>query len=127
MKEDLARLLLRLTLGVLLLLHGVAKITGDIGYIRQMLEANGLPGMLMYGVYAGEVLAPLLLILGWYSRVGAGLVIVNMLVIFAYAHRSEYFTLESSGGWALELQALYLATAVALLLTGPGRYAVNRR
>jgi putative oxidoreductase len=127
MKDDIAKLLLRLTLGILLLLHGISKITGDIGYIHRMVQANGLPGVLAYGVYVGEVLAPLLVILGWYSRVGAGLIVVNMLVIFAYAHRGDYFTIERSGGWALELQAFYLVTALAFLLTGPGRYAINRR
>lgn len=43
------------------------------------------------------------------------------------AHRGEFFRLTQHGGWQLELQGMFLATAVALVLLGPGRFAVNRR
>jgi putative oxidoreductase len=127
MKDDLGKLLLRLTLGILMLFHGVSKITGPIDYIHRMLARNGLPEWLAYGVYAGEVLAPLLLIIGWYSRVAAGIVVVNMMVIFWFAHRAELFTLGRGGGWALELEGFFLLTALALAVMGPGRYSINRR
>ena len=127
MKDDIGKLLLRVTLGVLLLFHGVAKITGGIEFLHRLMERNDLPSWLAYGVYAGEVLAPLLLIVGWYSRVGAGLVIVNMLVVFGYAHRADLLTMGRSGGWSLELEAFYLVCAIVVALIGPGRFAVNRR
>jgi putative oxidoreductase len=125
--DDVGKLVLRLALGVLVLLHGIGKLMGDISFIGRMLQGIGLPEYLSYGVYVGEVLAPLLLIVGWYSRVGALLVAVNMVFAIALAHQSELFRLERSGGWALELQGLFLFTAVALVLTGPGRIAINRR
>jgi len=43
------------------------------------------------------------------------------------AHRADLFNLATSGGYALELQALYLLVAIALLILGPGRYSVNER
>ena len=125
--DDIGKLLLRLTLGVLILLHGIGKLTGDISYIGRMLQGAGLPGYLGYGVYIGEVLAPLLVILGWYSRVGALLIAINMVFAVVLAHQSDIFSLTRSGAWALELQALFLVTAVALLLMGPGRISINRR
>ena len=125
--DDIGKLLLRLTLGVLILLHGIGKLTGDISYIGRMLQSAGLPGYLGYGVYIGEVLAPLLVILGWYSRVGALLIAINMVFAVVLAHQSDIFSLTRSGAWALELQALFLVTAVALLLMGPGRISINRR
>jgi putative oxidoreductase len=125
--DDLGKLLLRLTLGGLMLFHGVGKITGDIGYIHRMLAANSLPDWLAYGVYIGEVLGPVLVILGWYSRVGAAFIAANMLFIFAYPHRADFFTLNRSGAWALELEAFYLLAAVAVMLVGPGRFSINRR
>jgi putative oxidoreductase len=35
--------------------------------------------------------------------------------------------LNAQGGWALELQGMFLFTAVAITLLGPGRYAINQR
>jgi len=78
-------------------------------------------------VYIGEVVAPLLLILGWYSRIGAALIAVNMVFAILIAHRPDLFKLAASGGWALELQGMYLVTAIALALMGPGRFSINER
>jgi len=127
MADDAGKLILRLTLGVLLLFHGVAKITGGIGFIERMLHGAGLPGFIAYGVYIGEVLAPLLVIAGWYSRVGAAIIVLQFALIFLLAHQGQFFTLSRSGGWALELDGFYLMTALALVLLGPGRFGINRR
>jgi putative oxidoreductase len=35
--------------------------------------------------------------------------------------------LNAQGGWALELQGMYLFTALAVALLGPGAYSINRR
>ena len=123
--EDIGKLVLRLTLGILLLLHGVAKIFGGVGGIAGMLQGIGLPGFMAYGVYIGEVLAPLLIIVGWYARVGALVVVVNMLVAIYLAHQKDVFALGQGGGWAIELQAFFLFTALALALIGPGRFSAK--
>lgn len=125
--DDLGKLLLRLTLGILILLHGVGKITGGVDGIRGMVEGVGLPGILAYGVLLGEVLGPLLLIIGWHGRVGAGLIAVNMLFAFGLAHRNELWQLNQQGAWQLELQGMFLFAALALVLMGPGRFSINRR
>ena len=126
-QNDIARLLLRVTLGLLVLLHGVAKLDGGMGGIVGMVEARGLPGALGYGVLLGEVVGPLLLIAGFHARIGAVLVFVNMLVAIALAHMGELGSLGRTGGWALELQAMFLVSALALALLGPGRFSVNGR
>ena len=125
--DDVGKLILRLTVGILLLMHGLNKLTGDIGYLDRMLQGIGLPGYLSYGVYAGEIIAPVLILVGWYARVGALIVVVNMAFAIALAHRAELFALNRSGGWALELQGLFLLAALALVFTGPGRIGINRR
>ena len=127
MANDLGKLILRLTLGVLILLHGIAKIGGGIAGIEKMLEGSGLPGFLALGVYVGEILAPILVIVGFYARLGAVVIVVNMLFAVLLAHRADLFLLTKSGGWALELQAFFLCTAVAVALIGPGRYGINHR
>jgi putative oxidoreductase len=127
MFEDIGKLVLRLTVGGLILLHGLAKVTGGVSGISGMLAGVGLPSALAYGVYLGEVLAPLVVIIGFYSRIGALVIAVNMLFAIGLAHMKDVFALNQGGGWAIELQAFFLLSAVVVFLIGPGRYAVNRR
>ncbi len=127
MSNDIGRLVLRLVLGICILLHGIAKLTGGVGGISGMLASKGLPGVLAYGAYVGEVIAPLLIILGFYSRIGAWLVVVNMLFALLLAHMGEIASLNAQGGWAIELQAMFLFSAVAVALIGPGKFAINGR
>ena len=126
-QHDLGKLILRITLGVLILLHGIAKLKGGVGGIEGMLAAQGLPRALAYGAYLGEVLGPLLLIAGFHARVGALLIAINMLFAFGLAHMGELDQLNDQGGWALELQGMFLGTAIAMALIGPGRYSINQR
>lgn len=123
MSAENGKLVLRLTLGLLLLFHGWSKITGGVDFISGMLQNNGLPGFLAYGVYLGEFLAPLFVIAGAYTRVAAFVIIGNMVVAIFLVHMGEIFTLNGVGGWALELQAFFLMTAVVIILLGPGKYS----
>ncbi|MBZ0070289.1 MAG: DoxX family protein [Thiohalobacteraceae bacterium] len=122
-----AKLILRLTLGILILLHGIAKLLHGIGPIEGMLVGMGLPAVLAYGVFLGELLGPILLIIGFHARLGAALIAVNMLFAFLLAHTGQLTSLAPSGGWQLELQGMFLFTAVALALMGPGRFGINQR
>ncbi|RYF07430.1 MAG: DoxX family protein [Comamonadaceae bacterium] len=123
--DDAGKLVLRLSLGVLVLLHGIFKIHAGVGFIAGMLEKAGLPGVLAYGVFVGEVLAPLLIIAGIATRAGAAIILVNMLVAFGLVHMGDLFALNKQGGWALELQGLYLFGALSVLLLGAGRYSIG--
>jgi putative oxidoreductase len=128
MNESTGKLILRLTLGLLILLHGISKLRGGIDWLDGMLAAEGLPVFLKYGVYIGEVLAPLAVIAGFYSRIGAWLIAVNMLFAFGLAHGAELFVMDpESGGLTLETQYLFFFSAIALALIGPGRYAFNQK
>ncbi|GAB6195138.1 DoxX family protein [Lysobacter xanthus] len=126
-QTDIAKLLLRVTLGVLVLFHGLAKLNGGMGGMVRMVEAHGLPGPLGYGVLLGEVAGPLMLIAGFHARIGALLVFINMVVAVVLVHMGQLGSFNEQGGWALELQAMYLVAALALALLGPGRYSVNER
>lgn len=124
-QPDLARLILRLTLGFLILLHGISKLLNGIGPIEDLLAAHGLPVILAWGVLIGEILAPVMLILGLHTRVAAVLVVINILFAVLLAHQHELLALKSNGGWALELQALFLVNAMLVLMLGPGRFRVH--
>lgn len=127
LNDDIGKLILRLTVGVLMVFHGVAKLGdgGALNWIGRQLSEQGLPSVLSYGVYVGEIVAPLMVIAGVYCRIGAGLMVVNMLFAVGLVHMAELFTLNENGGYALELHAFYVFTSVALVLTGSGRFAVR--
>lgn len=125
--DDTGKLLLRVALGVLILLHGIAKLSSGVGFIGGMLTAHGLPAALAYGVYIGEVVAPLLLIIGLYTRPAAWIVVFNMLFAIGLVHMKELGTLGKQGGWALELQGMFLFAALAVALLGAGRFSVGGR
>lgn len=126
--DALGKLILRLTVGGLMLFHGIAKVgnEGSLAYISGKLAEVNLPEQLVYGVFAGEILAPLLLIIGLFTRTGALLIIVNMLFAIGLSHSTELFELTKHGGWALELQGFYLFGALAIMLMGSGRMALSR-
>jgi putative oxidoreductase len=127
MTDDLGKLILRLTLGIFMLLHGYAKIVKGVSGIEASLLSAGLPAWVAYGVYIGEVLAPLMIILGFYARIGGLIIVINMLFAIMLAHASQLFDIGKSGGWALELQGFFLFTGLVVALIGPGRYALNKR
>lgn len=123
--EDAGKLVLRVTVGALVLLHGIAKMSGGVDGIVGMAAQAGLPGVFGYLVYVGEVLAPALLILGMFTRPAALIVVINMLFVFYLAHMHQIFALGKSGGWALELQGMFLFGALAVALLGAGRYSLG--
>jgi putative oxidoreductase len=125
--EDFGKLVLRLALGLLVLLHGVAKIKGGIGFLSPMVTGFGLPPWFAYGVYIGEVLGPIMVILGLFTRVGAFFIFANMLFAVVLVHRPELFAMGKQGGYGLELQAMYLFTALSLMFLTPGRYSISKR
>ena len=126
MGDDFGKLILRVTLGILVLFHGIAKLQGGIGFLTPMVTGMGLPAWFAYGVYVGEVVAPIMIILGLFTRTGAFLIFVNMVFAVVLVHRPELLSMGKQG-YALELQAMFMMTALALVFMSPGRYAITRR
>lgn len=125
--DDLGKLILRLGLGIMLLLHGLAKLDGGVGWIVDMMGQRGLPGFVAYGVYIGEIIAPILIILGLFTRLAGLLSVVNMLFAIGLVHMPELFSLGRTGGWALELQGMFLVASLAVALLGAGGYSLGGR
>ena len=123
--DDLGKLVLRATLAILILFHGVSKLIAGVEPIMGMLTKAGLPAGLAFLVYVGEVIAPLMILFGIWARLGAVIVAINMIVAVALAHGAQFFTMGKTGGWALELQGFYFFTALAVALLGAGRYSMG--
>jgi putative oxidoreductase len=123
--DDTGKLILRLALGILILLHGIAKLSSGVGFVAGMLTSNGLPGVLAYLVYVGEIVAPVLLIIGLYTRPAAWITVINMLVAIWLVHMKDIAVIGKTGGWALELQGMFLFAALAVAFLGAGRFSVG--
>ena len=122
---DNGKLILRVALGVLILFHGMAKVMGGPAFILGVVSKAGLPPALGYLVYIGEVLAPLLLIVGFWTRAAALVIAINMIVALLLVHTGQILTLSPQGGWALELQGMYFFAAIAVALLGAGRHSLG--
>ncbi|MBR9860514.1 DoxX family protein [bacterium] len=126
-RHDIASLILRLSLGGMMLLHGISKLTNGIGGIEKKFDSVGLPSFLAYAVFIGEVIAPIMMIIGYRTRLAAILYAFTMVVAVWLAHAEDVFALSKGGAWAIELQALFFFGAVVLALKGGGKYALSKR
>jgi putative oxidoreductase len=126
MSENIGKLILRLMVGGMMLFHGIDKALHGIAYIKGLVMAQGLPEVLAYGIYVGEILAPIFLIIGWKSRVWAGVMVFSMAVAIYLTKLGSFLSLGAHGSWALELPMFYLLSALAIVLLGSGKYAVER-
>ena len=125
--DDWGKLILRLTVGGLLLFHGIAKLTGGVDWMAQPLAAVGLPAFLAYGAYVGEIVAPVLAVIGKFTRIAGALIAIDLLVAILLVRRDQMFAIQEQGGaLAIELELLFLLGGVALALLGSGRYALSR-
>ena len=126
--DDLGKLILRLSVGILMLFHGAGKLLnmeGSLQFIGGQLTSLGLPMEIAYGVFLGEVIAPIMIIFGLFTRLGGLLIAGNMVFAIVLVHTAELFTLGQSGGWALELQGLFLFGGLSILFLGGGSIAAR--
>jgi putative oxidoreductase len=126
MIEDIGKFILRIMLGGMMLFHGVHKAVHGIEYIKGLVLKQGLPEVLAYGVYVGEILAPIFLIIGWKSRFWAGIIALNMAVAIYLVHLGNFLKLGDHGAWAVEVTMFYLLTAISITMLGSGKYAAVR-
>jgi putative oxidoreductase len=125
--KDLGLLVLRVGLGGMMLFHGIHKLMHGVGAIAGMLANLGLPTFLAYGTYLGEVVAPIMIVAGYRTRIGSFVFAVNMIVAILMAHMTMLFSVDAAtGGWLIELPMLYLIGATALCFSGGGKYAMTR-
>jgi putative oxidoreductase len=127
MTQEIAKLILRLSVGVMVLFHGLDKIINGIGGVKHLTASAGLPEFLAYGVYVGEVIVPILILLGAYARAASLVLAFNMCVAIFLAYGSSLFTLGKHGAPAFELPFLYLVMSILIFMFGSGKYALNAK
>lgn len=123
---DLGLLILRIAVGVLMLLHGIAKLKG-VSFIEGVLEGKGLPSFMAYGVYITEIIMPILIIIGFRTRLASAGFAFGVLFAIFLVHSGDIFTLTQHGGWGIELLGLYLFGAITLFFTGGGKLAMSTK
>ena len=123
--KDTGLLIHRVSISLLILFHGIANMSSNYSFIKTLLSGIGLPEFMAYLVFIGEIVAPLLIIVGYRMRLASLILAFNMLIAILMAHSSDIFSLNQFGGWGIELQGLYLFGAVSLLFLGAGKYAIS--
>ena len=132
--DDFGKLILRLSTGVMMLLHGISKVQnfdGTMQFVQGAISGLGLPAFLAYGVFLGELVAPAFLILGILPRLSA-LAVMATMVVAALTHTvgegaSPLFSLSGYGGWAYELQGLFFFVALAIFIMGSGKVSIYKK
>jgi len=121
-----AALLMRVTMGVLLLAHGIylkAIVFGMAG-ISGYFQSLGLPGWFAYVVVTYETIGGLMLILGVLTRPAAAFLGVHLLVVAYIGHSANgWLFATQGGGW--EYPVMWGLTLFALALIGDGAMALK--
>jgi putative oxidoreductase len=125
--DDKGKLILRLTVAVLLAFHGISKLRHGVAWMAGPLQGHHLPAWLAYGVYAAEVVAPILLIAGILTRPAALVIAFEMSMAMFLVLGPKSFAIDrQTGALGGELQLLYLFSALAIALLGSGRFALSK-
>lgn len=119
---DIGLLLLRLWLGgSLLILHGWGKLTSYASLSGTFPDPLGVGSHWSLPLaLCGEVLCPILLMLGFVARLAALGSAVTMAVAWYFVHHMALSGRESG-----ELAFVYLAGFVLLVFAGPGRFSLD--
>ncbi len=124
--EDAGKLLLRLAVGGLMIFHGISKLLTGASGIKAILASYGLPEFIAYGTILGEVVAPILIILGILTRPAALLVAFTMLVAWLMVGMDKTFLLDKTGAWAIESIMFFFIGSLALALMGAGKFSLAK-
>ncbi|MCF2875207.1 MULTISPECIES: DoxX family protein [unclassified Tenacibaculum] len=123
--KEIGTLIQRLSIGLLILFHGIANTSANYSFIKSLLSGIGLPEFIAYLVFIGEIVAPILILIGFRARLASFILAFNMLIAILMAHASDIFALNKYGGWAIELQALFLFGAASIVFLGAGKHAIS--
>ena len=119
---DVGLLVLRLWLGLsLLVLHGWTKLSTFQDMAGKFSDPLGVGTKISLSLAVfGEVVGSILVILGLFTRLGALSCAITMGVAFFLVHEAVL-----KGRGSGELALIYMAGFTAILIAGPGRFALD--
>ncbi len=122
--QPLALLLMRLTLGIIMVTHGYHKVFGGLHHHAQTVSSLGLPAWLGYVSSFTEFLGGFLLLAGFFTRPAAFAVCVNLAVAIWKVHlHNGLIGSPDHPGYEFPLAAATLA--FALIFFGGGPIAID--
>ena len=120
--NDLFLLVGRIALSAIFLWSGIGKIAGYAGTAAYM-ESKGVPGLLLPGVIAVEIVGALAVIVGWQARLGA-LALAGFCLAAGFLF---HFDLANRGETIHLMKNIAIAGGLlAIAAAGPGRIALRR-
>ena len=115
--QPLALLVMRLTLGAVMVGHGYHKVFGGLQHHAQFVASLGLPAWTSYLSSFAEFFGGLLILLGLFTRVAAFAICVDLSVAIAKVHIHN--GLMGNGGYEFPLALATLAFALIFFGAGP--------
>jgi putative oxidoreductase len=131
-RPRLGLLVLRISLGLVFLLHGLMKFFGgEISFIREMLLMAGwsVPGPLLWVAAIIEVISGTALLLGVLTRQAAWLLAFEMIVAVALFHLRQGFFIVAVPNvplaYGFEYHLTLIGGLICVALSGPGAGALS--
>lgn len=124
-KVETGSFILRLTLGIAFLIHGLAKLQMGLGNVAGWFQSLGIPGFMGYTVAFVELLGGLALIIGLGTRIVSAIIAVLMIgAIFTAKLSAGFLGNGEMAGYELDLA--FFAMAVFLVINGSRLFAVDK-
>jgi len=123
-KQHIGLLLLRISIAFTMLIYGISKLIFGIDFISGLIAQYGLPPFLGYGVFVGEIIAPLLIIIGYRTKLAGLIFAINCFVAIIMVQLPNLLKINEFGGWEIGPLFIYTIFGIALFFTGAGKYSM---
>ena len=115
--QPIALLVMRLTLGAIMVTHGYHKVFGGLHHHAEFVSSLGLPAWMAYLSAGAEFFGGLLVLAGLFTRAAALAICINLSVAIWKVHLHNGLT--GNGGFEFPLAAATLAFALIFFGAGP--------
>ncbi|MBW2936761.1 DoxX family protein [Aureisphaera sp. CAU 1614] len=124
-KQHIGLFLLRASIAFTMLLYGINKLIFGIEYIKDLLDQYGLPTFLSYGVFIGEIIAPILIIIGLRAKLAGLFFGIFCFIAILLDRIPDVLSLNENGGWSIGLIFIYMIFGLSIFFIGAGKYALS--